>query len=128
MIFTSMGRVYLLPVYHVPEGGPAARGRPIVNLVPLQEDETIATVLNMREFDERSLVIVTECGMIKRSKLSDYRNIRASGIIACSLKDGDKVLAVRLLEDEEGSIILSTARGKSIHFDAKHRGCKAAPC
>ncbi len=119
MIFTSRGRVYLMPVYEVPEGGRAARGRPIVNLVQLDQDETVSTVLSIREFDERSLVMITRGGMIKRTKLSDYRNIRTSGIIACALKEGDSVLAVRLLEDPEGTVLISTAHGKSIHFQAK---------
>jgi len=119
MIFTTKGRVYLLPVYEVPEGGRAARGRPIVNLVKLEPDEVVATVLDIREFDERSLVLVTRGGMIKRTKLSDYRNIRASGIIACGLKDNDEVLAVRLLDDEEGSVLLATADGKAVHFKAE---------
>ena len=117
MTFTSMGRVYLLPVYHVPEGGPAARGRPIVNLVDFEEDEVVATVIPIREFDERSLVMVSKGGMIKRTALTDYKNIRSSGIIAIGLKEGDKVLAVRLLENpDEDSVLLSTAHGKAIHF------------
>jgi DNA gyrase subunit A len=117
MTFTSKGRVYLLPVYYVPEGGPAARGRPIVNLVDLDEDETVATVIPIRDFDERSLVMVSRGGMIKRTALTDYRNIRSSGIIAIGLKDGDRVLAVRLLENpEDDSVLLSTAHGKAIHF------------
>jgi len=119
MVFTSKGQVFLLPVWQVPEGGRAARGRPIVNLLPhVGKDEDVATVLAIRQFDERSLVLVTRSGMIKRSKLNTYRNIRASGIIACSLKDGDEVLAVRLLDDPDGSLLLATASGKSIHFDA----------
>ncbi len=117
MSFTSAGRVYLLPVYHVPEGGPAARGRPIVNLVDLDDEERIETVIPIREFDERSLVIVTRGGMIKRTALTDYRNIRSSGIIAIGLKEGDSVLGVRLLESPEtDSVLLSTAHGKAIHF------------
>jgi DNA gyrase subunit A len=117
MTFTSMGRVYLLPVYHVPEGGPAARGRPIVNLVDLDDDETVATVIPIRDFDERSLVMVSRGGMIKRTALTDYRNIRASGIIAIGLKEGDRVLDVKLLESPEtDSVLLSTAHGKAIHF------------
>jgi DNA gyrase subunit A len=119
MMFTTKGRVYLHPVYFVPEGGPAARGRPVVNLIDLDEDEKIATVLPMRVFDDRSLVIVTELGRIKRTRLSDYKNIRTTGIIACSLRDGDRVLAVRLLEDPNGSVLISTAHGKSIHFLAE---------
>jgi DNA gyrase subunit A len=118
MIFTTMGRCYLLPVYEVPEGGPAARGRPIVNLVNLLEDETIATVLNLREFDERSLLMVSRGGQIKRTLLSRYKNIRTNGLIACGLKDGDRVLAVRLIEDPEATLLLATAHGKSIRFEA----------
>jgi DNA gyrase subunit A len=119
MVFTSKGQVFLLPVWQVPEGGRAARGTPIVNLLPhVGKDEKVATVISIREFDERSLVLVTRSGMIKRSKLSAYRNIRASGIIACSLKDSDEVLSVRLLDDPDGSLLLATAQGKSIHFDA----------
>jgi DNA gyrase subunit A len=118
MIFTTMGRCYLLPVYEVPEGGPAARGRPIVNLVNLQDDETIATVLNLREFDERSLLMVSRGGQIKRTLLSRYKNIRTNGLIACGLKDGDRVLAVRLIEDPDATLLLATAHGKSIRFKA----------
>ncbi|MBJ93169.1 MAG: DNA gyrase subunit A [Rickettsiales bacterium] len=120
MVFTSKGQVFLLPVWQVPEGGRNARGTPMVNLLPhVGKDETVATVISIREFDERSLVLVTRSGMIKRSKLNAYKNIRASGIIACSLKDGDEVLAVRLLDDPGGSLLLATAQGKSIHFDAE---------
>ena len=118
MIFTTMGRVYLMPVYQVPEGGRSARGRPIVNLISLDKDEKVATVLDIREFDDRSLVMITKGGMIKRTKLSEYQNIRTSGIIACNLKDDDQLLTVRLLEEETGSVLLATADGKSIHFEA----------
>jgi DNA gyrase subunit A len=119
MIFTTMGRVYLMPVYEVPEGGRAARGRPIVNLVQLDPDEEVATVLDIREFDERSLVMITKGGMIKRTKLIEYKNIRTNGIIACNLKEDDQLLTVRLLEEESGSVLLATADGKSIHFEAE---------
>jgi DNA gyrase subunit A len=121
MCFTTMGRVYLLGVYEVPEGGRAARGRPMVNLVGFEAGEELATVLAIREFDEqRQLLMVTRGGMIKRSALSDYRNIRANGIIACGLKEGDQVLAVRLMESAEGSVLLATAQGKCIHFDIQN--------
>lgn len=118
MIFTSQGRVYLMPVYEVPEGGRAARGRPIVNLIQLNKDEKIATVLDIREFDDRSLVMITKGGMIKRTKLLEYKNIRTNGIIACNLKDDDSLLTVRLLDQESDSVLLATADGKSIHFEA----------
>ncbi len=119
MIFTTLGKVFLLPVYQVPEGGRAARGRPIVNLVTMEKDDRVAGVIPIREFDERSVVIATHGGQIKRTNLLRYKNIRAGGIIACGLKDGDKVLTVQLLEDPEGSILMSTANGKAIHFPAE---------
>jgi DNA gyrase subunit A len=118
MIFTTGGKVFLLPVYQVPEGGRAARGRPIVNLVTMEKDDRVAGVIPIREFDERSVVIATRGGQIKRTNLLRYKNIRAGGIIACGLKEGDGVLTVQLLEDEEGSILMSTADGKAIHFPA----------
>ena len=119
MIFTTLGQVFLFPVYQVPEGGRSARGRPIVNLVPMAEGESVAGVIPIREFDERSVVIATRDGQIKRTNLLRYKNIRAGGIIACGLKEGDAVLTVQLLEDHEGSILMSTADGKVIHFPAE---------
>ncbi len=119
MIFTTQGKVFLLPVYQVPEGGRAARGRPIVNLVPMAKEDRVAGVIPIREFDERSVVIATRGGQIKRTNLLRYKNIRAGGIIACGLKEGDAVLTVQLLEDQEGSILMSTADGKAIHFPAE---------
>ena len=119
MIFTTQGRVYLLPVHEVPEGGRAARGRPIVNLVPFADGERTAAVIALRGFDDRSLAIATRGGMIKRTPLNGYKNIRANGIIACGLKDGDEVLTVKLIEEEQRSLLLSTAQGKSIHFSVE---------
>jgi DNA gyrase subunit A len=116
MIFSTQGKVWLLPVYQVPEGGRAARGRPIINLVTMEKDDRVAGVIAIRGFDERSVAIATRGGQIKRTNLLRYKNIRAGGIIACGLKEGDEVLTVRLVEDQEGSILMSTADGKSIHF------------
>lgn len=119
MVFTRMGQVYLLPVYEVPEGGRAARGRPIINLVPMNGEDEVAGVLAIREFDQRSVAIVTRGGKIKRTNLERYKNIRSNGIIACGLEDGDEVLCIGLIEDESASLLLSTAQGKSIHFDVE---------
>ena len=117
MVFTKQGQAFLLPVYEVPEGGRAARGRPIINLVPMAVDDEAAGVIAIREFDERSVLFVTRGGKIKRTSLERYKNIRSSGIIACGLEDGDEVLATELVGDwENDSVLLSTAQGYSIHF------------
>ncbi len=119
MVFTRLGQVYLLPVYEVPEGGRAARGRPIINLVPMNGEDEVAGVIAIREFDQRSVAMVTRGGKIKRTNLERYKNIRSNGIIACGLEDGDEVLTIGLIENEGASLLLSTADGKSIHFLAE---------
>jgi len=119
MVFTRMGQVYLLPVYEVPEGGRAARGRPIINLVPMNPEDEVAGVIAIREFDTRSVAMVTRGGKIKRTNLERYKNIRSNGIIACGLEEGDEVLRIGLIDVEGASLLLSTAQGKSIHFDAE---------
>ena len=117
MVFTKLGQAFLLPVYEVPEGGRAARGRPIINLVPMADEDEAAGVIAIREFDERSVLFVTRGGRIKRTSLERYNNIRSSGIIACGLAEGDEVLAIELVSDwEADSVLLSTAQGYSIHF------------
>ena len=117
MVFTKQGQAFLLPVYEVPEGGRAARGRPIINLVPMAPDDEAAGVIAIREFDERSVLFVTQLGKIKRTSLERYKNIRSSGIIACGLQEDDAVLATQLVGDwENDSVLLSTAQGYSIHF------------
>ncbi|MCO4768414.1 MAG: DNA gyrase subunit A [Deltaproteobacteria bacterium] len=116
MVFTRLGQVYLLPVYNVPEGGRAARGRPIINLVPMNGEDEVAGVLAIREFDQRSVAMVTRGGKIKRTNLERYKNIRSNGIIACGLEEGDEVLTIGLIDKEGASLLLSTSDGKSIHF------------
>ena len=117
MVFTKQGQAFLLPVYEVPEGGRAARGRPIINLVPMAAEDEAAGVIAIREFDDRSVLFVTKGGKVKRTSLERYKNIRSSGIIACGLEKGDEVLATQLIEDwKTDSVLLSTAQGFSIHF------------
>lgn len=130
LIFTSEGRVIPLHVYDVPEAGGSARGRPIVNMVPLRDSERIAAILNVSDFKERlekdedgeppegvpDLIFVTRLGRVKRSNLWAYRNMRQSGLIATGIREGDELVAVRLCEDPSDHVLMLTKRGMAIRF------------
>jgi DNA gyrase subunit A len=129
MVFTTAGKVYPLNVYEVPEGGRAARGKPIVNLVPVTPDEKIAAVVSVREIkddDPRDLLFCSKQGLVKRTGLSQYSNIRQGGLIACGVADGDELRAVKLLDpDHDVDIMLLSRHGQSIRFPKG--GDKGAP-
>jgi DNA gyrase subunit A len=116
LVFTTRGRVFKLTVYQLPPGGPNTRGRPIVNLLDMEEDERPAYVLPMSAQAENEFIIMaTEKGTIKRSRLDSYDNIYSRGIIAIKLRDGDRLIRVRLC-NEEDRIIMASQGGKSIQF------------
>jgi DNA gyrase subunit A len=129
MVFTTAGKVYPLNVYEVPEGGRAARGKPIVNLVPVTPDEKIAAVVSVREIaddDPRDLLFCSKQGLVKRTGLSQYSNIRQGGLIACGVAEGDELRAVKLLDpDHDVDIMLLSRHGQSIRFPKG--GDKGAP-
>jgi len=117
-VFTDRGRVFQLKVYEVPKAGPAARGRPIVNLIQTEPDEMIRAILPIREFDdEHYVMMVTRRGVVKKTALSLYANIRATGIRAILIDDGDDLIAARLVGGEQ-EVMLSAASGKSIRFNS----------
>ncbi len=118
MFFTNYGKVYWLKAYRVPIGGRHARGKPIVNLLPrLEEGEKIKDTIAVSEFDEeRFLVFATRNGLIKKTSLSAYSNVRSTGIIAIRLDDGDELVETRLT-DGQNEIILATRDGQAIRFD-----------
>jgi len=116
LFFTDTGRVYQIKVYEIPEGGRAARGKAIVNLLNLQPGEKTATILSVKEFeDDRFLMMATRQGIIKKSPLKEYGNIRSGGIIAINLDEGDRVIAVALT-DGTRDVLLASRNGKSIRF------------
>jgi DNA gyrase subunit A len=116
LVFTQSGRVYWVKVHEIPQAGPAAKGKAIVNLLNLDAAEKIATTIAVREFPEdRYLVFATEKGTIKKTALSEYGNPRAGGIIAINLEDGDHLLAVKMTDGQK-DLFLATADGKSIRF------------
>ncbi len=129
MVFTNTGKVYPLNVYEVPEMGRTAKGRPIVNLVPAAKDEKIAAVVSVREIadeDDRDLLFVSRQGLVKRTPLSAYKNIRLGGLIACGVAEGDEVAVVQLMNPgDEVDVMIFTRWGQCIRF--RKGGPKGAP-
>lgn len=116
LAFTNKGRIYWLKVYDVPESGRYAKGKPIVNLLKFGADEKITATVAVREFDEKSnLVMVTKNGIVKKIKLDTFSKPRSTGVIALGLKDKDELIDVKLLK-EEGDVLLATHHGKAIRF------------
>jgi DNA gyrase subunit A len=116
LVFTSVGKVYSLKVHEVPEASPAARGKAIVNLLPVSQEEKVAALVAVKEFDaERFLLFATRRGKVKKTELSAYANPRATGIIAVDLEEGDDLLDVRLT-DGKSHVFLGTHRGMGIRF------------
>jgi DNA gyrase subunit A len=118
LIFTSIGKVHLLKVYRIPEVSRIAKGKSVVNLLHLQSGEKISSILSVREFEEdKSVVVVTENGIVKKSSLMGYSKPRQGGIIGLTLDEGDRVIAAELCEEEK-EILLATHMGYSIRFKA----------
>jgi DNA gyrase subunit A len=117
LCFSSRGRVYWLRVFELPQAGRGARGKPLVNLMPLEEGEKINAVLPIKQFDdERFVFMATSHGTVKKTPLSAYSRPRPSGIIAVDLRDGDRLVGVGLT-DGKRDIILCSSGGKAIRFN-----------
>jgi DNA gyrase subunit A len=117
LCFSNRGRVYWLKVYNVPQGSRNSRGKPIVNLVPLAENEKITAILPVREFAEGKYVFMaTAMGTVKKTPLADFSRPRPSGIIAVDLTDGDRLIGVALT-DGAHDVMLFSSGGKAVRFD-----------
>lgn len=116
LFFSNKGVVYSLNVYDFPEGGRQAKGLPIVNVLPIGQDESITAVVPISNFEpETNLIMLTQNGFIKRIELENFSNIRRNGIIAISLADGDKLNWVKLAQPND-EIIIGTSCGMAIRF------------
>ena len=116
MFFTNKGRAYSLKAFEIPESSRNARGVAIVNLLQLQPEEKITATIPINEIDDNKyLFMVTKTGIIKKTKLYEYRNIRKTGLIAVNLKDGDELIEVKQTTDKEEEFLI-TKYGKCIHF------------
>jgi DNA gyrase subunit A len=120
MIFTDEGMVYKLKVHEVPDAAASARGKAVVNLINIPSDRKLAGVVPVRDFAEgRYVVMVTRKGVIKKTSLADFQNIRTNGIIAINVDEGDQLLDV-VLTDGTKRIFIATHNGLAIRFDEKN--------
>jgi DNA gyrase subunit A len=119
MFFSNRGQVYWLKVHEIPQAGRAARGKPVVNCIAIKADEQIAALVPVREFTEdKSLIFATRQGTVKKTVLSAYGNVRASGICGINIEKDDELIDVQVC-DPNSDIILATKDGMSIRF---HQG------
>lgn len=129
LCFSSKGKVYWLKVYQVPQAGAGSRGRPIVNLLPLDEDERINAVVPIKEFDDdRFVIFATRSGTVKKTQLSAFSRPRANGIIAVELREDDRLIGAGITNGEQ-DIMLFAGSGKAIRFseaDVRTMGRAAA--
>jgi DNA gyrase subunit A len=116
MIFTDKGTVFSIKVYQIPEGQRTSKGRNIVNIITLPQDEKVKEIITVpREAEGHFLVFATKHGIVKKSELSDYKNLRQNGLKAIKVVDGDEVLAVRITDGKK-DVLLASSGGKSIRF------------
>ncbi|MEM8602240.1 MAG: DNA gyrase subunit A [Cyanobacteria bacterium P01_H01_bin.121] len=120
LFFSDRGVVYRIPAYRIPEGSRNARGVPIVQLLPIPREERITSLVPVSEYTEDEfLVMLTQGGYIKKTALAAFGNIRANGLIAITLEEGDQLRWVRLTRAED-SILIGSKHGMTIHFRANH--------
>jgi DNA gyrase subunit A len=115
LFFSSKGRVYKVKGYKLPAGEPQARGRALVNIFNLDQDELITSVLPLQNSNDDNLIFVTLQGTVKRNLMSDFENIPSNGKIAIKLNENDKLISVKTCQ-ESNSVFISTRNGKSIRF------------
>jgi len=121
LCFSDRGKLYWLKVYQLPLASRTARGRPIVNILPLEKDERITAILPVREYEENKYIIMaTASGTVKKTALTAYKNQRANGIIALNLRDDDTLIGVDIT-DGNNDIMLFSDAGKVVRFNEKVR-------
>ncbi len=120
LCFSSRGKMYWLKVYQIPQAGRTARGRPIVNLLPLEEGERISAVLPIRDYEPGKFVFMaTSNGTVKKTPLTDFSRPRASGIIAVDLRGDDQLVGVDITDGDQ-DVMLFTSEGKAVRFNESH--------
>ena len=116
LCFTNFGKVYWLRVFEIPQASRASRGRPVVNILPLAQDERISTILPVKEFDDNRFVFMaTAQGTVKKTRLSAFSRPRSTGLIALDIVEGDRLIGAALTEGED-DVMLVTSAGKAIRF------------
>jgi DNA gyrase subunit A len=117
LFFTDRGKAYVLKVYTIPQAGRAARGKAVVNLLNVEKGEKLTTFLPIREFSEgRTIVMATSQGIVKKTDLMSFANVRSGGIIAINLDEGDQLISAKLT-DGSSDLFISTRNGQAIRFN-----------
>ncbi|HTY72730.1 MAG TPA: DNA gyrase subunit A [Actinomycetes bacterium] len=125
LFFTNKGRVYRAKAYELPEAGRDARGQHVANLLAFQPEETIAQVLDLRDYTVAPyLVLATRQGLVKKSRLAEYDSNRTGGIVAINLRDDDELISARLV-GEQDDLIMVSRKGQSVRFPATERSLRA---
>ena len=120
LFFTNKGRVYKLRAYEIPEAGRVAKGTNIINLIAIEPDERIETVLSIRDNTKDGfLFMATKQGIVKKTPLSDFKNLRKNGLIAINLREGDELLKVKVTRGD-ANIIIVTQNGYAVRFSEKN--------
>ncbi len=129
LCFSSRGRVYWKKVYELPQASRASRGKPIINLLPLEEGERINAILPIREFEENKFVFMaTSSGVVKKTSLKNFSRPRSNGIIAVELRDGDQLIGVDITDGEK-DIMMFASNGKAVRFsESKVRAMGRTAC
>ncbi|MDR2080262.1 MAG: DNA gyrase subunit A [Campylobacteraceae bacterium] len=118
MFVTDRGQLYWLKVYRIPEGSRTAKGKAVVNLISLQPDEKIMAIIPTTDFDEsKSLAFFTKNGIIKRTNLSEFKNIRSIGVRAITLDDDDEIITARVVTKDVQNLFIATKKGMCVRFD-----------
>ncbi|MFY9612981.1 MAG: DNA gyrase subunit A [Tissierellaceae bacterium] len=117
LFFTNKGKVYMKKAYEIPQGGRQSRGTAIVNLLSFEKGEQVSAIIPMESYNpEENLIFITRQGIIKKTKVEQFKNIRTSGIIAITLKDKDELIAVKKTKGDK-ELIVATKKGMAIRFD-----------
>ncbi len=128
LFFTNLGRVFALPMYEIPEASRQAKGTPIINLLQLQPEEKVTEILNLSQSIGEYIFFCTTGGTVKKTALSEFTNVRRSGLIACKIKDGERLDWTKVSSGED-EVFIVTRDGKSIRFpeaDVRPMGRSAA--
>ena len=117
LVFSNKGQLYWVKVHQIPQGGRASRGKAIVNLCNMSSDEKIAAILPVAKFDpDKFIIFATKNGVVKKTDLASYSNVRTTGIKAILIDDDDEIVDVRLTDGNQ-HVLLSTRHGKAIRFE-----------
>ena len=123
MFLTNLGRVYRLKAYEIPEAGRTARGTAIINLLQLNPGEKVSAIIPIKEYDEdKNLFMITRKGIAKKTRITEYANIRKNGLIAIDLKEDDELIEVKVT-DKDTEIFVVTKNGMCIHFNETDVRC-----